>query len=100
MVTSADSNACNNGCDVTAQLYDPATSTSAIMSDTPVQVTYGTGNASGVLVADRMTMAGFKADQVSRSQGKVQGTNRADEEVWTTAGARRLRQRVESHQLL
>lgn len=46
-------------------LYSPeASSSSEIASRQPVQITYGTGRARGILVEDRMGFAGFSALQV------------------------------------
>lgn len=66
MLTSpASPGSCVSDCRITAPLYDPSASSSAIVSDTPVSIVYGTGQADGVLVEDSASMAGFKANTVS-----------------------------------
>lgn len=56
----------NTNCDITASLYAPSLSNSSVTTSQAVDVTYGTGSASGTIVKDTMTFAGFTATQVSR----------------------------------
>lgn len=67
VLATQESNACfgssSQGCDITASLYSPALSNSSVTTSQTVQVTYGTGSASGVIVKDTMSIAGFTATQ-------------------------------------
>lgn len=50
-------------CDITASLYSPALSSTAVNTSTPITITYGTGSAKGNIVEDTMSWGPFTATQ-------------------------------------
>lgn len=61
------SNPCYSGCEQGTTLYRPSDSSSAVVSNTPFSIQYGSGDANGILVTDNVQFGGFALNQVSRN---------------------------------
>ncbi|ORY75031.1 aspartic peptidase domain-containing protein [Leucosporidium creatinivorum] len=54
---------CEAGCEPVTPIYHPSLSSSSVASSQDFQVTYGTGAARGVLVADTVSFGGFTLEE-------------------------------------
>ncbi|KAL8278598.1 hypothetical protein RQP46_008890 [Phenoliferia psychrophenolica] len=65
LMTDAQPDSCSN-CEITGPLYKANASSTAIVSTTPVSLSYLKGETSGVVVQDVVSFGTFKANQVFR----------------------------------